>query len=110
MNEVRDVKWATATCPLSWGVQGVWPAGVDGTDVNTVARSPDGKLLASGDDYRRVKLFRYPCPKENSRFKAYKGHAEHVCNVRFNYDGKYVFSVGGLDKCILQFEVKSTKL
>ena len=104
--EVRDVRWATFTCKLGWPVQGIWPANADGTDVNSVDRSPDGTLLVSGDDFSRVKLFRYPCTREKAEFKAYNGHPEHVVRVRFSSDGKYVFSVGGLDKAILQFEVK----
>eukprot|EP01032_Pedospumella_encystans_P008376 gene8376-9951_t len=104
--EVRDVKWATFTCKLGWPVQGVWPANADGTDVNSVDRSPDGKYLVSGDDFLRVKLFQYPCTREKSKFKAYKGHAEHVLRVRFSFDGKYVFSVGGLDKAVMQYELK----
>jgi echinoderm microtubule-associated protein-like 6 len=104
--EVRDAKWATFTCKLGWPVQGIWPPNADGTDVNSVDRSPDGNYLVSGDDFSHVKLFRCPCTKEKSKFKAYKGHAEHVMKVRFSFDGKYVFSVGGLDKAILQYEFK----
>ena len=104
--EVRDEKWATFTCKLGWPVQGVWPEGADGTDVNSVDRSPDGSYLVSGDDFSLVKLFRYPCTKEKAKFKSYKGHAEHVLKVRFSCDGKSVLSVGGLDKAIMQFSVK----
>jgi len=104
-SEMRDVKWATTTCPLGWSVQGIFPPGADGTDVNSVDRSPDGALLVTGDDFRGVKLFRHPCPKEKAKFKEYKGHAEHVMKVRFSYDGKKVFSAGGLDKAVMQFEV-----
>jgi len=103
---LRDVNWATFSCPFGWPVQGIWPPGSDGTDVNSVDRSPDGKLLVTGDDFRRIKLFTYPCPKEKSKYKESKGHSEHVPNVRFSGDGKNVISVGGLDKAILQFIVK----
>jgi WD40 repeat protein len=106
---MRDVKWAKCTCILGWSVQGIWPANADGTDVNSVDRSPDGKYLVTGDDFRKVKLFQYPCPREKTQCKEYKGHSEHVMNVRFSYDGKYVFSVGGLDKSLLQFEVQIPK-
>ena len=34
--EMRDVTWATTTCTLGWGVQGIWPPGADGTDVSTL--------------------------------------------------------------------------
>lgn len=104
--DVRDVEWATTTCTLGWSVQGIWPLFSNGTDINAVDRSPDGQYLVSGDDFRRIKLFSYPSPKEKAKFKDYKGHAEHVTNVRFSADGKYVYSVGGLDKAVMQFEVK----
>ena len=109
---VRDVKWATTTCTLGWAVQGIWPARSDGTDVNAVDKSnitsgtsAKQQLLVSGDDFRKVKIFRYPCIKEKSSFKVYKGHSENVMNVKFSHDSKYVYSIGGLDKAILQFEV-----
>jgi WD40 repeat protein len=86
--------------------QGVWPPEADGTDVNSVDRSPDGRLLASGDDFKVIKIFRYPCVKENSKFRSYKGHSEHIPSVRFSSDSKYLFSVGGLDKAVMQFQVK----
>lgn len=105
-SDVRDVKWGTFTSILGWSVQGIWPPDADGTDVNSVCRSPDESLLATGDDFGHVKLFRYPCPKEKSQFRQYRGHSSHVCGVTFSSDGKFLFSVGGLDKSILQFEVK----
>ncbi len=45
-------------CVGRWPVQGIWPPAADGTDVNAVHRSPDNKLLATADDFGRVKLFR----------------------------------------------------
>ena len=74
--------------------------------MNAVDRSPDGSIIATGDDFRRVKIFRYPCPKEKSKFKEYKGHSEFVVNIKFSKDGTWLYSVGGLDKAVFQFEVK----
>eukprot|EP00353_Schmidingerella_taraikaensis_P000779 CAMPEP_0185596004 /NCGR_PEP_ID=MMETSP0434-20130131/80267_1 /TAXON_ID=626734 ORGANISM="Favella taraikaensis, Strain Fe Narragansett Bay" /NCGR_SAMPLE_ID=MMETSP0434 /ASSEMBLY_ACC=CAM_ASM_000379 /LENGTH=51 /DNA_ID=CAMNT_0028224375 /DNA_START=339 /DNA_END=491 /DNA_ORIENTATION=- len=48
------------TCLFGWPVQGIWP-GLDYTDVNAVDRSRNGLLLATGDDFGQVKLFKYPC-------------------------------------------------
>lgn len=104
--EVRDVQWATGQSILGWGVKGIWPADADGTDINAVSRSPDETLLVTADDFGKVKLFRYPCCKDKSVFKEYNGHSSHVANVRFSSDGTNVYSVGGLDKAVLQFEVK----
>uniref|UniRef100_A0A8C3FLF6 EMAP like 2 n=1 Tax=Chrysemys picta bellii TaxID=8478 RepID=A0A8C3FLF6_CHRPI len=58
---VRNLEWATASCVLGFGVFGIWPEGADGTDINAVCRSHDGKLLASADDFGKVHLFSYPC-------------------------------------------------
>lgn len=89
--------------------QGIWPPNADGSEVNTVDMCPRSgqNLLAVGDDFHMVKLFRYPCLLPSSRAKAYKGHSAAVQNVRFNHSGVWVFSVGGLDKAVMQFEVKS---
>lgn len=106
---VRDETWATWTSTLGWPVQGIWPGGTDGTDINSVDRSPDGTLLASGDDFSTVKLFRYPCIKVGSKSLSYKGHASHIPGVRFSADGKHLFSIGGQDKAVLQYRVKRSR-
>jgi WD40 repeat protein len=123
INITRDILWSTLTCPFGWSVQGIWPKSADGTDVNSVDRSPvlsssstsssaisqqqkNQQLLITGDDNCAVKLFSYPVLKENQVHHAYKGHSHHVMNVKFSCDGKYVYSVGGMDKTVLQFEVK----
>jgi WD40 repeat protein/Ca2+-binding EF-hand superfamily protein len=102
---VRDVKWATFTSTLGWPVQGIWPSGSDMSDVNSTDCSSDNTLIVTGDDFSRVKLFSYPAAKEHCNFKEFKGHSEHIPNVRFSHDSKYVYSVGGLDKAVMQFEV-----
>ena len=53
---LRDKRWATQTCPVSWATQGIWTSGVQATDVNHCDRSsvshPDGyPLLATAEDY-----------------------------------------------------------
>jgi len=106
---VQDVRWKTWTSILGWPVQGIWPSGADFSDVNSCDRSPNQKLLATADDNHRIKLFAYPAPKKASQCKEYKGHSEHIPTVRFSGDGQYVFSVGGLDKSVIQFEVKQSR-
>lgn len=64
---MRDIEWDTHSCALAFTSLGVWPENADGTDVNTLAKSGDNSLLASGDDWGKVKLFSYPAiqPKVN---------------------------------------------
>ncbi|OQR95137.1 microtubule-associated protein [Achlya hypogyna] len=98
---LRDVNWATWTCTLGWPVQGIWPPCADGTDVNAVHRSASGHLLVTGDDFGKVKLFRYPCVAKHSVAYAYSGHSSHVTNVRWLHADTGILSTGGLDRSIL---------
>ena len=78
-------------------VQGIWPPGADGSDINAVDRSPLGTLMSTADDFGQVKLFRYPCATEKAKFVAFSGHSSHVTNVRINVSGDQLISVGGND-------------
>lgn len=93
-------------------VQGIWPETADGTDINAVDRSnssysgsdspPDNYfLLASGDDFSQVKVFRYPCIKKGAKAVIGKGHSSHVTNVKFSKQDDYLISTGGEDNCIM---------
>lgn len=116
--ELRDVDWATITCTMMWGVQGIWDdnPSFDGSDINAVSRSNGGNLLAMGDDRGKVCLYRYPViPNEVqskdkdslTRKLEYGGHSSHVMNVRWTVGDECLISVGGNDKCILQWRHKT---
>lgn len=100
----RDEKWATYTARLGWHVQGIWPALADGSDINSVDRSPDGLITATADDFGFVKLFKFPSPVEKAASKQYIGHSSHVTKVRFHKKFNYLMSTGGLDKSIFQWK------
>ncbi|XP_003432617.1 echinoderm microtubule-associated protein-like 2 isoform X1 [Canis lupus baileyi] len=102
---VRNVEWATATCVLGFGVFGIWSEGADGTDINAVARSHDGKLLASADDFGKVHLFSYPCCQPRALSHKYGGHSSHVTNVAFLWDDSMALTTGGKDTSVLQWRV-----
>uniref|UniRef100_A0A8C0KDK2 EMAP like 2 n=1 Tax=Canis lupus dingo TaxID=286419 RepID=A0A8C0KDK2_CANLU len=103
---VRNVEWATATCVLGFGVFGIWSEGADGTDINAVARSHDGKLLASADDFGKVHLFSYPCCQPRALSHKYGGHSSHVTNVAFLWDDSMALTTGGKDTSVLQWRVQ----
>jgi len=84
-------------------VQGIFPPGCDGSHVNTVAVSPDQSLICSGDDYGLLTLYRNPC-LDGHAGQGYRGHSEHVTQVEFSDNGRYILSVGGQDQTTIQWK------
>ena len=106
---VRDVEWSTGTCTLGWSMQGLWPHDTTNNsyaEVTAVDRSPDSKYILAGDMMSRVRLFRYPCLREMALYKQHRGHSADITCVKFSSDGKTCLTIGGVDKAILQYEVK----
>ncbi|XP_076314388.1 echinoderm microtubule-associated protein-like 2 isoform X6 [Tachypleus tridentatus] len=105
MAVVRDITWETQTCTLGFNVLGVWPETADGSDINTCDRSHNKKLLVTGDDFGKVKLFLFPACQPKSLHHMYSGHSSHVTAVSFLPDDTRVVSLGGRDCSIMQWSV-----
>lgn len=99
----KDKDWETQSCKIGWSVQGIFPPGTDKTHVNHVAKSRDGKLVATGDDWGFVNVYNYPCGK-GSKCYSLRGHSEQVPRIVFSRDDAYIFSVGGNDKAVIQWK------
>lgn len=99
--DASEITWDTWTCVLGDSCRGIWPPYTDVTDVNAANVSRDGDVIATGDDFGFVKLFKYPSPGKNAKCKQYVGHSAHVTNVRFTYDGSKLVSTGGADLSIM---------
>lgn len=79
----KNETWATWTLRKGWATQGIYAPCTMTDDINAVDRSPDGKVLATGDDFGLVKLFKYPSPVPKAAFNQFSGHSSHVTNVMF---------------------------
>ena len=88
---------------LGWPVMGVWPDGSDGTDVNALHVSHSGTVVATGDDFGKVNLYRYPAIVKEAEHRAARGHSSHVTNVRFLASDAAVVSTGGGEMSVLQW-------
>ena len=108
---MRDVKWASQTTPFGWHMRGIWPEDADGTDINACCRSNIGEreLLATADDFGKVKLFNYPCVVDDAPFAVHPGHSAQVTSVRFMHGDTHVVSVGGNDRSVLQWRVRRAR-
>lgn len=121
---LRDCVWASNTCTLTFQTLGIWPENADGTDVNTASTTSDAKIIATGDDWGKVKLYQYPAaqPKvsgqeEEGRVSVlmmnysllqslahvYNGHSSHVTSVEFLHDDTRLISTGGSDTSVMQW-------
>ncbi|KAK2100323.1 Echinoderm microtubule-associated protein-like 3 [Saguinus oedipus] len=115
-------------------VLGVWPDGSDGTDINSLCRSHNERVVAVADDFCKVHLFQYPCarakvrprgppgrdrtggpegsaatatpfPPAQAPSRMYGGHGSHVTSVRFTHDDSHLVSLGGKDASIFQWRM-----
>ncbi len=123
VQEIREIKWATNSCVLSFNTIGMWNNSVqtkssneissskdlsmDGTDINACCGSELKNVLVSADDFGQVNLLRYPCNSFSAEKKAYNGHSSHVTNVTFlnNNQDNIVLSSGGMDMSIFQWKL-----
>merc|ERR1711988_304287 len=105
-----------------------WPPGSDGTDINAVDILPDfskggrrtniySGIIATADDFGKVKLFNSPCTGEKAAGMEYRGHSSHVTNIRFANNIEHdiekfkgtmrgstrLISTGGEDRSIFQW-------
>lgn len=75
--------------------------------MNAVDRSNSNKLLATADDFGKVKLFKYPCVTAGAKYRSFEGHSSHVTNAAFTPGDKHLISAGGNDKSLFQWRVKA---
>lgn len=52
------------------------PPASDGTDINALQRSTDGRVVATADDFGGICLFNCPCVTANAPRRRYGGHSE----------------------------------
>lgn len=66
--------------------------------------SKNQTIIATGDDYGLVNTYRSPC-KEDHKARSYRGHSEHVTNVKIYGDEmQTMLSLGGQDQTLIQWK------
>mmetsp|Transcript_585 Transcript_585/g.625 ORF Transcript_585/g.625 Transcript_585/m.625 type:complete len:262 (+) Transcript_585:1524-2309(+) len=101
-SNTTEYVWQTSTVKFGYHVQGIFPAGCDGSHINAVDMSDDQATIATGDDFGLVNIYRNPC-LEQAQARSFRGHSEHVTNVKFVND-QFMISVGGQDQTIIQWK------
>ncbi|OAF68500.1 hypothetical protein A3Q56_03624 [Intoshia linei] len=82
-SQYSNEKWATKYCTIEFNVSGIWKEGIDGSDINTCdvikCQESNESLLATGDDFGNVILYKYPYIRKNN----YTTLASCQCNYLF---------------------------
>lgn len=78
---------------------------MDGSDINhcdtsTIVHKDGYKLVAAGDDFGQVRLFRHPAMVESAKSVVLKGHCSHVTKVKFGSENMLI-STGGNDATVI---------
>jgi microtubule-associated protein-like 6 len=102
-SRIKDLEWDSWTLPLGWPVQGVWKPYEQGVEIITTDRSKGRSLLAVGDGYGRLRVYRYPCLKESATPLEYMAHSPQIRKVRWTLQDKYLLSLGGVDRSVMQW-------
>ena len=72
-------------------------------------RSSNEALLAAADEFGGVRVYRYPCLENNAAFLNLPAHSMHVTKVRFNSDDSALFTLGGTDRALVQWNIRGTR-
>ncbi|XP_034043528.1 echinoderm microtubule-associated protein-like 6 [Thalassophryne amazonica] len=96
--ELEKLEWTTWTSVLGPTCEGIWSTL---SFVNTAALTKDRRLIATGDDFGFLKLFRFPSRGQFAKFKKYVGHSTNVTNVRWSNEDDMLLSVGGADTALM---------
>lgn len=88
---------------------GIFPPHSAASDILTLHQSRDRKLLATGDVFGAIKLFRNPACDYFAPFKQYSSHgAGGVSKVAFTGKDMYLLSIGQCDRTMVQWRVNKS--
>ncbi|XP_060567401.1 echinoderm microtubule-associated protein-like CG42247 isoform X2 [Ruditapes philippinarum] len=104
-SSVRNIDWSTMNCPLSYGYVGPWSNMGKREVIKVANRSPNRKYCIMGDSCGRIRLYKYPCTKENAEFKGVRIYGSDVMALAFTADDNSLVSCGGADAGLVQWEI-----
>jgi len=60
--------------------------------------------VACGDNFGRVRLYRYPVTSALAKCKEYRGHGAEVRKVRWSAGDSHLLTLAAHDRCVFQWE------
>ena len=110
---VREFKQTVQfSCPLSWGTAGLYLSLYQEGDLLRTSRAEScpqigvpHEMIAAGDVFGTVSLWRFPCVSEEPLGRRYCCHGSPVDHVLFNRDASLLFTGGGEGQSLYQWRV-----
>ena len=101
-------QWYVRQNVLSYDSIGVFPAvGGKYSEVSTICRSADKRLMCSGDVNGNLHLLKYPSLRPGAPFKNYRIHSMGgISKVVFSVKDQFLLSLGKEDKTLCQWRVE----
>ena len=109
MQSMRDVEWATMTCPYTWHTQGSHSSPFM-TDIVTTVEAPlpvkEANFCVAGTAFGYVRVHNFPCVPDDGKIPpshTYPAHCNAVHAARMTYDGQLLITGGKDDRAVLQW-------
>ena len=65
----------------------------------------ESTLLSAGDSHGYIRLFRYPCPSNSSKFFEVKGSSSAITAITFLADDQYLLTVSGSNVSLMRWRI-----
>lgn len=104
---VRDVVWASTTCPYTWLAHGCVRPNGDGINILTVSVNPRKNLVAAGYQNGDVRIYRYPCCNPEANYITISGVASQSSRLLFTDDNRYLLILDTFTRAIVTYKLTS---
>jgi WD40 repeat protein len=101
-SQVRDEIWATWTCTMGWYVHGIKNSA---SQVKCAIKAKGLNLIAVGDIYGKITLYRFPLCSSDAVGRSFHGHSQ-VLDACFTCNDKHLITIGGTDMIAIQWAVE----
>jgi len=122
----RKVDWHSSKCILQWETKGIFgtkkvknttthediehflsPCTVNCCD--RVKINNDLQLLAVGDAFGNIYIYRFPAFSNDMQYQAFHAHGGPVANVKFAVNLKTLISIGATDGLVIQWNLDNVE-
>ena len=104
---VRDVIWATTTCPYTWLTHGSVRPNDEGINVLSANVNSSKNLVAVGYQNGDVRIYRYPCCSPEANFIKITCVASQSNRLLFSEDNRHLLILDTFTRAIVTYKIAS---